>query len=168
MKGILLTILTLLLPLSLAAKATDKANVSLADSLAVVDKALAAYQQPAENDVHYVELLYRKTCLLNEMGHFADALPVAIQLLDIATPDLVGEDGMAVLLSQAAELSFFCRKLPQAITYEVRALHIIAELYGEESDEYLEEAPYLQKYFEENGQHDKAQQLARKLEKLLK
>ena len=101
MKGILLTILTLLLPLSLAAKPTDKANVSLADSLAVVDKALAAYQQPAENDVHYVELLYRKTCLLNEMGHFADALPVAIQLLDIATPDLVGEDGMAVLLSQA-------------------------------------------------------------------
>ena len=52
MKGILLTILTLLLPLSLAAKPTDKANVSLADSLAVVDKALAAYQQPAENDVH--------------------------------------------------------------------------------------------------------------------
>ena len=54
---------------------------------------------------------------------------------------------LAVILMHMAEASHYIDQTSEAIKYELRSLNIIKKICGEHSDEYLEELPYLHKYY---------------------
>ncbi|SFG23070.1 lipopolysaccharide assembly protein LapB [Prevotella sp. KH2C16] len=75
---------------------------------------------------------------------------------------------MAVIQLHVAELAHFSGDNNKAIHHELLALNILKNLYGEHSNQYIEEAEYLCKYYEENGDKAKAKELAERLETLKK
>jgi tetratricopeptide (TPR) repeat protein len=75
---------------------------------------------------------------------------------------------MSVILMHMAELYHYTGDNTNAIKYELRGLGILKNLYGEHSQKYLEEVPYLKTYYEDNGDNDKATKLAESLNKLQK
>lgn len=75
---------------------------------------------------------------------------------------------MAFILIHVAENSYDTKKYADALKYEIRALHIYKEIYGEHSDEYIGELEYLANYYDGNGQAQKAQEVRDLQEKLSK
>ena len=58
---------------------------------------------------------------------------------------------LAVILMHMAESSHYAGETSEAVKYELRALNVISNVCGKHSDEYLEELPYLQKYYDALG-----------------
>lgn len=75
---------------------------------------------------------------------------------------------MAIIQMHVAELSGSTGNYEKAITHEQAALEILKHLYGEHSKEYTDEAEYLVKYYDKNGDQTSSLQLAVQLEKLKK
>ncbi|MBQ7420645.1 MAG: tetratricopeptide repeat protein [Prevotella sp.] len=86
--------------------------------------------------------------------------------LSIYEKHLVNDYHLAAILSHLAELCSHNNRKIDAINYELRSLNIIKQLFGEHSEEYLTEAPYLQIYYEENGDSAQAEKLADNIERL--
>ena len=67
-----------------------------------------------------------------------------------------------------AEASHYIDQTSEAIKYEIRALNIIKKICGEHSDEYLEELPYLHKYYTAVNDEKNAKQVEDKIARLNK
>lgn len=75
---------------------------------------------------------------------------------------------LAVILMHMAETSHYCGESQEALKYEIRSLNIVKKLYGEHSDEYIGELPFLQKYYQAVDDEKNAQRVGEKIEKLKK
>jgi tetratricopeptide (TPR) repeat protein len=54
---------------------------------------------------------------------------------------------LAIILMHMAEASNYCDETNEAVKYELRALTVISKVHGKHSDEYIDELPYLKKYY---------------------
>jgi len=75
---------------------------------------------------------------------------------------------LAVILMHMAESSHYVGENNEAVKYELRALNVISNVYGKHSDEYLEELPYLQKYYDALGDKKNAEKVEESYNRLEK
>lgn len=101
-------------------------------------------------------------------GKDKEGLPNCSKALKIYEQLQVNNFDMAVILSRMAEISNGLNNNSDAIKYELRSLNIISNLYGKHSKDYIDEAYYLKKYYDANGDKDKAEKLDTQLETLQK
>lgn len=83
-------------------------------------------------------------------------------------PDKAVSEDMSIILLHVAEGLFYNNKFQDAIVYEIRGLNTIDKLYGQHSEEYLNELPYLSKYYTEAGEQKKAEEIDEEVDKLQK
>ena len=86
--------------------------------------------------------------------------------LDIYEKTGKPDDHLAAILMHLAESCHENKHFQEAIQYELRSLNIIRKLYGEHSEEYLGELPYMMKYYESAGEKDRVEKLKERIEKL--
>lgn len=142
-------------------------NHQVEQATTMIQKALQLYTEAGNGkDETYAQMLSALAHAQSKAGQYAEGLSNILQALSVYDRLLINDSHLMLTLSQAAELSYFNGKHTDAINYELRALNIIKAIYGEHSEEYINEAPYLLKYYEENGQHDKANRLGERLEKI--
>lgn len=84
------------------------------------------------------------------------ALKYAKEALQRYEKFMVNDYDLAVILLHVAEYSNVTGNPSDAVKYELRGLNIFKELFGEHSDEYIEELAYLHDYYKANGQKQKA------------
>ena len=84
------------------------------------------------------------------------ALKYAKEALQRYEKFMANDYDLAVILLHVAEYSNVTGNPSDAVKYELRGLNIFKELFGEHSDEYIEELAYLHDYYKANGQKQKA------------
>lgn len=84
------------------------------------------------------------------------ALKCAKEALQLYEKYMVNDYDLAVILLHVAEFSNVTGNPSDAVKYELRALNIFKEVFGEHSDEYIAELAYLHDYYNANGQKQKA------------
>lgn len=122
----------------------------------------------SQNDENYAFLLDNLALYQSADNRYAEGLKNAEQALAIYQRFYTHDHDLAVIYERVAELSHHLGDHAKAVRTELMALNVLKKLYGEHSQEYLDEAPYLQKYYEANGNADKAEALASRLETLAK
>lgn len=75
---------------------------------------------------------------------------------------------MATIQIRLAEEYSALGKKQDAVVQEIKALNMLNQIYGMRSQEYIDELPYLAKYFKDAGQEKKATETDAKVEKLQK
>lgn len=99
-------------------------------------------------------------------GRNKEALELCKKALKIYEGLLTNDRDMALILIHVAENSFCVGDKAEAIKYQLRAMSIYKELFGQHSKEYIEEAQYLITYYEGNKMDDKAQSLREEVDRL--
>ena len=74
----------------------------------------------------------------------------------------------SVIAIRLAEICNENGKPQESLTYELLGLSVLKELYGEHSENYLAELPYLEKYYEAAGNQEKAERTKKRIEQLTK
>ena len=100
------------------------------------------------------------------LGQNKKALEYSLQSLGVYEALLRNDHDMASILLHCAEYSWADGKINAAIKYELRSLAILKDLYGELSDEYIDELPYLQRFYEDAGDRDNAKKIEDKIAEL--
>lgn len=75
---------------------------------------------------------------------------------------------MAIMLMRMAEICHYNVDNQEAIKYELRSLNVISNVRGKHSDEYINELPFLQKYYQAVGDEKKAKEIEDTIERLKK
>lgn len=117
-------------------------------------------------DKRYAWYLDNLSLYLSSNGQHKEAMANSKKALKIYEGLYTNDKDMAVILIHAAENSFYAGEKADAINFQLRALAIYKDLYGQHAEEYLDEAEYLVTYYEGNNQEDKAQSLNEELDKL--
>ena len=99
-------------------------------------------------------------------GNFVDAEKNSREALVIYEKLMRNDFDLAIILEHLAESCDKNSKYTEAIKHEMRALNILKTIYGEHSNDYLNEIVYLKKYYENNNNADKAQKLQETIDKL--
>ena len=99
-------------------------------------------------------------------GNFIDAEKNSREALIIYEKLMRNDFDLAIILEHLAESCDRNGKSSEAINHEIRALNILKTIYGEHSDDYLDEIVYLKKYYENNNNTDKAQKLQETIDRL--
>lgn len=140
-------------------------------AVATLKKAACIFGEKFGKDKEtYAIILDNMAFYLNVLEKYSEAavkVDTAIQIYS-SLPDKAVSYDFAAVLEHAAEANFYIKDYAKATTYEIRALNLLKQIYGEHSQEYLDELPYLQKYFEASGSEAKAKQIEAKLERLTK
>ena len=95
-----------------------------------------------------------------------DALANSMKALDVYDKAGLHDVDLSIILMHVAENLHDQGRSEEAIRHELRALNIMRNEYGEHSEEYLNELPYLKAYYEKAGQTDKANKLQERITKL--
>ncbi len=136
-------------------------------AISSIDKAINLYgKYKSDNDTIYAFYLDNKALYLNAKEDYKAALPLVRKALDIFEPLHRRDYDMAMLLIHMAEACHYNNLHKDAIKYELRGLDIYKELFGEESENYVEELGYLKLYYEGAGETQKASQVEKELEQL--
>ena len=123
-------------------------------------------QNISKNDKKYAWYLDNLSLYLASAGKHQEAYNNSKQALQIYEGLYTHDNGLASILVHAAENAYLTGDQTNAIKYEIRALTILKDLYGEHSEQYLDEAPYLSKYYEAAKEQDKADKWTEQIEKL--
>lgn len=99
-------------------------------------------------------------------GNFVDAEKNSREALIIYEKLMRNDFDLAIILEHLAESCNRNGKSAEAANHEIRALNILKTIYGEHSDNYLDEIVYLKKYYENNSNADKAQKLQETIDRL--
>ena len=75
---------------------------------------------------------------------------------------------LSVILMHMAEASHYAGETQEAVKYELRALNVLSNIFGKHSDEYLNELPYLHKYYVALGDQKNADKTEESLKRLQK
>ena len=140
------------------------------------EKALSTAQMAADlygkylnqTDNNYAFVLDNLALYQNSCKQYATAEANSKKALDIYDKLGKNDQDLAVILMHVAENSFYNNNFADAVKYELRGLSVLKTLHGEHSKEYLEEIPYLGKYYEANGDKDKAGKLQASIDNLQK
>lgn len=144
---------------------TNQIDSAIATAQRVVD----LYAQNVNStDKHYAFYLDNLALYQDDAKKFDIAYDNCRKALDVYQNLHKNDYDLSIILIHCAETSHYMKKYNDAVAYELRALNILKQLYGEHSKEYIDEAPYLQKYYEENGDKDKAGQMQARIDKLQK
>ena len=122
----------------------------------------------SREDKQYAYVLDNLALYQSASKRFAEGLKNAEQALALYQRFNEQDHDIAVIYLHVAELAHYNGDNAKAIRHELLALNVLRNLYGEHSKEYTEEAPYLQKYYEANGETAKAKELGAQIEKLKK
>ena len=123
-------------------------------------------QNISKNDKKYAWYLDNLSLYLASAGKHQEAYNNSKQALQIYEGLYTHDHDLAIILIHAAENANLTDDQTNAIKYEIRALTILKDLYGEHSKHYLEEAPYLTKYYEAAKEQDKADKWIKQIDKL--
>ena len=141
-----------------------------------LDKALEVAQQVVDlygkhvstTDKNYAFALDNLALYQSTAEKYQEGLVNAQKALAVYQNFHENDHDMAVIQMHVAELANFNGDFSKAIQHELLALNILKNLYGEHSTEYTNEAEYLCKYYEKNGDTAKAKELAAHIETLKK
>lgn len=124
----------------------------------------------SRDDREYAIMLDNLSVYLAIEKRYEESLAKADSSLAIFTkiPELAVSADMSAVLIHVAESDYYLEKYKEATIYQIRALNIIKQMYGEHSDSYVSELEYLEEYQELNGEKEKAQQTREKVERLKK
>jgi tetratricopeptide (TPR) repeat protein len=101
-------------------------------------------------------------------GNFVDAEKNSREAVNIYEKLMKNDFDLAIILEHLAENCDGNGKPSEAVNHEIRALNILKTIYGEHSDEYLDEIVYLKRYYEDSNNVDKAQKLQETIDRLKK
>lgn len=123
-------------------------NKQLAEAANVIEKAANLYAANVSNsDAMYACYLDNLSLYQLSINDYVKAAENCRKALTIYEKLGRNDYDLAVILMHMAEASHYIDQTSEAIKYEIRALIIIKKVYGEHSDEYLDELPYLHKYY---------------------
>lgn len=144
------------------------------DSDNAIKAAMAALdnweQYQDTNNVNYILMLDNYAFYLStaDKPDYETALKYSKEALSRYEKRQQNDESMAVILFHVAENCSLVKQYADAVKYELRALSIYKNLYGEHDDVYIRELDYLADYYEGNGQKQKAQETRDLQEKLSK
>lgn len=124
----------------------------------------------SRTDREYAAMLDNMSIYLAAEKRYEESLAKADSSLAIFTklPERAVSKDMSAVLIHVAESNYYLKKYKEATVYQIRALNIIKQMYGEHSDSYVSELEYLEEYQEMNGEEEKAKQTHEKVERLKK
>ena len=132
-----------------------------------IDKAINLYgKYKSDKDTLYAFYLDNKALYLNAKKDYKAALPLVRKALDIYEPLHKRDFDMAMILIHMAEACHYNDLHQDAIRYELRGLDLYKELFGEETETYLEELSYLKHYYEGAGETQKVRQVETQMNQL--
>ena len=141
----------------------------LGKALGTAQKVVNLYgQNISTKDKHYAYMLDNLALYQSCNHQYSEALQNAEKALAIYEVFHENDYDMAVIQMHVAEDAHYTGDYAKAIRHELLGLNIIRDYYGEHSKEYTDEAAYLQKYYEANGDKGKANELSERIEKLKK
>lgn len=113
------------------------------------------------NDKQYAFLLDNCGLYLLSADKYEEGLKKSSEALTIMNnlPDMAVTVDMQGVCSHIAEGYYYTKQYSDAILYEIKTLNIIEKLNGKHSDEYIDELPYLSKYYRAAGDDKKADQV---------
>lgn len=122
------------------------------------------------NNVNYILMLDNYAFYLStaDKPDYETALKYSKEALSRYEKRQQNDESMAVILFHVAENCSLVKQYADAVKYELRALSIYKNLYGEHDDSYIRELDYLADFYEGNGQMQKAQETRNLQEKLSK
>ena len=122
------------------------------------------------NNVNYILMLDNYAFYLStaDKPDYETALKYSKEALSRYEKRQQNDESMAVILFHVAENCSLVKQYADAVKYELRALSIYKNLYGEHDDSYIRELDYLADFYEGNGQMQKAQETRDLQEKLSK
>lgn len=135
----------------------------------IVEKAAQLYAANVSNSndlyAFYLDNLSLYQISIQEYGKAKDNCRKALTIYE----KLKRKDhDLAVILMHMAESSHYAGETSEAVKYELRALNVLSNVYGKHSAEYLEELPYLQKYYEALGDKKNAEKVEESYNRLQK
>ena len=122
----------------------------------------------SKSDENYAFYIDNLALYQGSTGNYSDAENNSREAVTIYEKLLKNDNDLAVMLEHLAENCNENGKHGEAIKNELRALGILKTVYGEHSKKYLDETPYLKKYYEDNGNDDKAEKLQENIDRLTK
>lgn len=127
-------------------------------------------QYQDKNSVNYILMLDNYAFYLStaDKPDYETALKYSKEALSRYEKRQQNDESMAVILFHVAENCSLLKQYADAVKYELRALSIYKNLYGEHDDSYIRELDYLADFYEGNGQMQKAQETRDLQEKLSK
>ncbi len=123
-------------------------NKQSAEAINVIEKAASLYAaNVSNNDAMYAYYLDNLSLYQLSINDYVKAAENCRKALTIYEKLGRNDYDLAAILMHMAEASHYTDQTSEAIKYEIRALNIIKKICGEHSDEYLNELPYLHKYY---------------------
>lgn len=138
-------------------------------SISTARKIVELYEKNVgKKDKNYSFYLDNLGTYLGANNEYAEAEKACKQALDVYETFRKNDYDKAIILIHLAEMAAGNKHTSDAIAYEIRALSILKDMYGEHSRQYTDEAVYLQQYYEKNGDASKAAQVKERVDRLVK
>ena len=144
-------------------------NEQAAEAASVIEKAANLYAtHVSNNDAMYAYYLDNLSLYQLSTKDCAKAAENCRKALTIYEKLGRNDYDLAIILMHMAEASHDIDQTSEAIKYEIRSLNLIKKICGEHSDEYIDELPYLHKYYTAVNDEKNAKQVEDKITRLKK
>ena len=131
-------------------------NEQAAEAASVIEKAANLYAtHVSNNDAMYAYYLDNLSLYQLSTKDCAKAAENCRKALTIYEKLGRNDYDLAIILMHMAEASHDIDQTSEAIKYEIRSLNLIKKICGEHSDEYIDELPYLHKYYDNQTEERK-------------
>ena len=120
----------------------------------------------SERDTLYATYLDNLSVYQMSLKKYDEAFTNGKKALEIYDSLRIDNYDLAVVLMHLAEASHYKGLKQEALKYETRSLIVIKKTLGEHSDEYINELPYLKKYYLELDDQKNAQRIDETINRL--
>ena len=120
----------------------------------------------SDKDTLYATYLDNLSLYQMSLNKYNEAFTNSKKALEIYDSLRIDNYDLAVVLMHLAEASHYKGLKQEALKYETRSLIVIKKTLGEHSDEYINELPYLKKYYLELDDQKNAQRIDETISRL--
>ena len=132
-----------------------------------IDQALRLYSEYiSDKDALYAIFLDNLSLYQSSLKKYDEAFVNSKKALALFESLGIDDYDLAVVLMHLAEASHYKGLKQEALKYEIRSLIITKKTLGEHSDEYIEELPFLKKYYLELDDQKNAQRIEETISRL--
>ena len=132
-----------------------------------IDQALRLYSEYiSDKDALYAIFLDNLSLYQSSLKKYDEAFVNSKKALALFESLGIDDYDLAVVLMHLAEASHYKGLKQEALKYEIRSLIITKKILGEHSDEYIEELPFLKKYYLELDDQKNAQRIEETISRL--
>ena len=132
-----------------------------------IDQALRLYSEYiSDKDALYAIFLDNLSLYQSSLKKYDEAFTNSKKALALFESLGIDDYDLAVVLMHLAEASHYKGLKQEALKYEIRSLIITKKTLGEHSDEYIEELPFLKKYYLELDDQKNAQRIEETISRL--